>query len=68
MLIELHLNETLITELPSSLKNLKELRTLEINNVKIKRFPPEICHLLKLENLSACDNGLTELPGFFSDL
>ncbi|CAF0872933.1 unnamed protein product [Rotaria sordida] len=67
-LLFLDLSYNYLRQLPSSIHNLKQLRTLLLLGNHIKILPDAICQLLKLETLWLGDNKLKELPKNFSQL
>lgn len=48
---ELYLDETQLSVLPESFSRLSQLRRLQLNNTKVKRFPP----LLNMKHMEFCD-------------
>ncbi|CAF1147726.1 unnamed protein product [Rotaria sp. Silwood1] len=67
-LLFLDLSYNYLRQLPSSIHNLKQLRTLLLLGNRIKILPDTICQLSKLETLWLGDNKLKELPKTFSQL
>ncbi|XP_062078935.1 putative disease resistance RPP13-like protein 1 isoform X2 [Humulus lupulus] len=65
----LSLLESLITDLPDSIGNLKHLRYLDVSWTKVTELPHSVCGLYNLETLllSSCIN-LTQLPTNISKL
>ena len=57
-----------LTELPSEIGDLKELRRLGVSNNQLVSLPTSIQKLHQLEKLHLYDNRLTELPSEIGDL
>ena len=64
----LYLSGNKLTELPSEIGDLKELRKLDVSNNQLVSLPTSIQKLNQLEELYLYDNRLTELPSEIVDL
>jgi internalin A len=65
---ELSLSGKDLTELPESIGNLTQLRTLDLSYNKLTELPEFIGNLTRLRTLSLGGNQLTELPGSIGNL
>ena len=62
------MSDNKLTELPSEISELKELRRLYVSNNQLVSFPTCIQKLNQLEELHLSDSKLTELPSEIGDL
>jgi Leucine-rich repeat (LRR) protein len=53
---------------PAILKNLPNVKILDISNNNFKIFPIEICDLINLESLDVSTNCITKIPNWFQNL
>ena len=67
-LIVLELRGNLITELPTTVNRLSNLRRIFIEMNQIRELPSAVCELKKLTNLYIAFNKLTSLPSCIGDL
>ncbi|MEE6463592.1 hypothetical protein FKM82_005964 [Ascaphus truei] len=70
-LISLNLNNNLLKQLPSEIRNLKLLENLSVNHNQLKEVPKELCTLQHLCELHLTNNHLETLPeelGYMTNL
>ncbi|EFA77775.1 leucine-rich repeat-containing protein [Heterostelium album PN500] len=61
-LVELDLSDNRITELPSDIQELKNLRILILRDNRLETIPLEVCHLKDLKILELQNNPLSDFP------
>ncbi|CAB3981647.1 malignant fibrous histiocytoma-amplified sequence 1 homolog [Paramuricea clavata] len=59
---------TKITKIPATLKNLQNLKVLDLRNNPLQMFPLQLTELFKLEELHVSNCQLTNLPDSFAKL
>jgi Leucine-rich repeat (LRR) protein len=60
--------ETRITKIPATLKNLQNLKVLDLRNNPLQMFPSQLTELFKLEELHVSNCQLANLPDSFAKL